>query len=115
MSTGTVIAGEDQKSSRAVTLQREIMGLHELPRHQLQAPHGKLLAVVAAVLLALGEPLAGGDAGEHLEQLGVAHSDEVDGDGRVVVGALGHVQGQRIELDARAEDGATGQQQHEGE
>ncbi|MNN29243.1 hypothetical protein D3C81_1428390 [compost metagenome] len=91
------------------------MGLHELPRHQLQAPHGKLLAVVAAVLLALGEPLPGGDAGEQLEQLGIVHRDEVDGNGRVVVGTLRHVQGQRVELDARAENGAAGQQQHQGE
>lgn len=112
MRAGCVIAGEDQKSSCAVAAQGERLRLDELPRDQLQAPHRELLPVVAAVLLTIGEPLAGRQSGQFLEQLRILHRDEVHGDRRVVVGARGDIQGQPLQLDPRREEiRAAGQRQ----
>src|SRR3546814_5580226 len=99
MGSGSVIAGEDQKSSGAPALQREGLAVDELPRHQLQPPYRHELTIVALELFALGKPLAGGDSRQLFEQVRVVHGDKIHRDGCVVIGPGRDVQGQAVEVD----------------
>jgi hypothetical protein len=65
------------------------------------------LTIVALELFALGEPLAGSDSRQLLEQFRIIHGDEIHGNGRVVVGAGRDVLVQVFKVDAWLKERAT--------